>query len=87
VAEKLVLSRRGKGGGLCLARPAKAIALLDVIRAVGPAGTQLSPCLSRPAACGRSSVCRVHAELQRIQGDIDRRLAGITLAQLAQPAA
>ena len=82
VAAGLIRSARGKGGGLRLARDPRRISLLDIIKAVGPAGVQLSQCVLRPGSCGRTGRCRVHTALSAIQETVDQRLAALKLADL-----
>lgn len=79
VAANLVCSRRGKGGGLLLARPPERISLYDVVSAVSPSGVVLSHCLLRPEECGRTGLCKAHREFRQIQDDVDRRLRRITI--------
>jgi len=59
VAAELVVAHRGASGGLCLARPATDITLLEIV-----AATQGEPsvavCASDPEWCGRSGSCATH---------------------------
>jgi len=80
----LVISQRGKQGGLRLARPAEQVSLLDAVRAVDPTVLTLNVCLTDPAECGRSSHCVVHAELAAIQTQMHQQLDGISLATLVE---
>lgn len=84
VAGRLLLSRRGKGGGLELARPAARITLFDILAIMGPAGTQLSQCIAKPSTCRRVGTCRVHRAIRSIQTSVDRQLRGITLDSLVE---
>ncbi len=60
VAAGLATTKRGAAGGLCLARPASEITLLDVIEAVeGPIA--LNMCTADPDWCQRMGACSVHA--------------------------
>lgn len=55
----LVESVRGTKGGICLARTASSISLLDVIEAIqGP--VSCSVCTSDPSWCSRMGGCGVH---------------------------
>ena len=83
VAAGLIVSARGKGGGLRLARPPQRVSLLDIIEAMGPANVQLSRCVLRPETCGRSGYCRVHRALRAVQKGVDQRLAALKLDTLA----
>jgi len=80
----LVHSTRGKQGGLCLARPAGAVTLLDIIGAIDSGAITLNICLGEANACPRSEQCVVHSELADIQQMLHRRFAEITLAALVE---
>lgn len=84
VASNLVESRRGKGGGLSLARPAKAISLMEIIRAVDPEAVLLNRCLSDVDRCNRSVFCGIHRELGRMQRQLDAGLESVTLASMSE---
>jgi Rrf2 family protein len=59
VSAGLATTKRGVSGGLCLARPAEDISLLDVIEAVeGPIA--LNTCTADPDWCQRMGACSVH---------------------------
>ena len=78
----LLESRRGKGGGIALARKPETITLFDVVRATGPKGIELSPCVSAPKTCSRSALCRIHGEFKTIQTEVDRRLKKVRFSDL-----
>ena len=82
VMADLILSRRGKGGGVALARKPSDINLLDILTATGPKGIELSPCVLDPDGCSRSSICRIHKEFARIQEDVGKRLKLVHLSDL-----
>jgi len=84
VAGRLLVSHRGKGGGLELARPAARITLFDILEIMAPAGTQLSQCVAKPNSCRRAGTCRVHRAIRGIQTSVDRQLRGTTLASLVE---
>ena len=54
----------GRRGGYRLARPARAISLLDAIEAVEPAG-RARTCVLRGIPCGSSGTCAVHETFVR----------------------
>ena len=87
VQARLVASRRGKGGGLILVCEPARVTLLDVIRAIGPAGARLSVCVVNPGLCGRSGFCSVHRVLRSAQQGLDRDLGAVTFADLLREAA
>ena len=82
VAGRLLSSRRGKGGGLELARPARRITLYDILEIMAPAGTRLSQCVATPISCRRAGTCRVHRAIGAIQTSVDRQLRAATLESL-----
>lgn len=84
VEEGLVVSTRGKQGGLRLARPAAAISLRDVVYAVDPETVTLNICLLDSESCSRAAYCVVHAELARIQALLNQQFADVTLASLVE---
>jgi Rrf2 family iron-sulfur cluster assembly transcriptional regulator len=83
VAGGLVESRRGKGGGLALRKPAGEISVFDVLQVMGPSGTQLSQCLTDESDCRRSGTCGMHRAIRRIQAGVDRELRAASIASLA----
>ncbi len=83
VAAGLIESRRGKGGGLSLARPPKSVSLYDAVAAIAPGSATISACLLDRKRCTRTPFCRAHEEFRVIQDDVNRRLKQITLDSLA----
>jgi len=69
--EKVVLSFKGKGGGFRLARPARDIALADVIRTF-QGKISLNDCLSKKRTCPDVRTC----PLRKTIGRLEDRLAG-----------
>lgn len=83
-ASDIIESRRGRSGGIRLSHPAAKINLLDVICAIDARGTRLNVCFDQAAGCPRAATCRVYKRLKPVQQDLDRRLAGISLADVAE---
>ncbi|MDE2572997.1 MAG: Rrf2 family transcriptional regulator [bacterium] len=77
-AAGLVESRRGSQGGYRLARPASAITLADVVRRFDSELLEGSPA----EGGGRQGV--VESALAGIAGTLERTLAGVTIAELAE---
>ena len=77
----LVTSRRGVNGGYCLARPAKAISVADIVTAMeGPIG--MTECSAHAGACGHEPHCGVRVNWQRISQAIRSALQGVSLADM-----
>ncbi|MCB1884895.1 MAG: Rrf2 family transcriptional regulator [Geminicoccaceae bacterium] len=86
-AAGFVAARRGTGGGFRLARPAGAITLGAVVRAL-ETDRALVECF-RPdgGACALTPGCRLRARLAGAREAFLRELDGTTLAQCAHPPA
>ena len=69
VGAGLLRSKRGTGGGLTLARPARDITVFDILRATD-GGVSISTCTIDPEYCKRMGDCRMH----RIWKGADRYL-------------
>lgn len=81
VANGLVLSRCGARGGYELARSTDEITILDVVNAVAP--------LQRIHSCplglkSHTSLCPLHAELDKAYQATEQAFAGITMKQLLE---
>lgn len=80
---RLIITQRGIGGGLSLARPAEEITILDVMEAIeGP--LSLNKCLINPQVCSRSSWCAVHGLWSEGQEKLKETLRSRSLAELAR---
>ena len=85
VSGGLVESRRGKNGGVALARDPRLISLYDVVKVTGPRGVSMSPCVSDPNSCLRSGLCLLFREFQIVQEGVDRHLKQVCIADLCRP--
>lgn len=79
VAAELIASRCGSSGGYELAKAADTITILDVVNAVAPLG--------RITACplglkSHTSLCPLHAELDRAYAATEAAFAAVTIQQL-----
>jgi Rrf2 family protein len=78
----LVQATRGAHGGLCLARPAADISLLDVVEAMdGP--LTLNECTLNPGSCPFNANCVVRVVWCQARADLAQRLAATRFDQLA----
>lgn len=80
-AEKLVDSRSGPGGGYVLAQAPAKLTILAVINAVSP--------LERIKSCplgleSHTSLCPLHAELDRAYAATEAAFAAVTIRQLLE---
>ncbi|HTS77803.1 MAG TPA: Rrf2 family transcriptional regulator [Bryobacteraceae bacterium] len=79
----LLVSEQGTRGGYRLARPARDISTLEVIRAIdGP--IILTHCFTEHAHCDQSPRCPVREPLRKVHEGILRLLSNITISDLAE---
>lgn len=85
VAGEIVKSRRGKGGGVQLAKPPDDITLLDVLLLVDPDAISMNQCMrDAPPSCQRWAYCGVRQALMAVQQNQHAQLADITMGQIAR---
>lgn len=86
VAAGIVLSRKGPAGGYCLARPAAAINLRDVMRAIdGPIAPLSCVSLNWYRPCPMEGLCTAQSSVyQRMRDAILAVLAEVSVADLAK---
>ena len=87
VNSSFVISVRGRSGGFRLARKARGISLLDVLKATDPRGVTLNRCLREGETCSQVGHCPVHVQLSNLQEQLDTCLGSITFDQLHRPTA
>lgn len=78
-AHQIIDSRPGPGGGYSLAKPPASIDLLQVVNAVSP--------IERIRHCplgisSHTSLCPLHAELDKAYAQTEKAFAGVTLQEL-----
>ena len=81
VAAGLLVSERGTGGGLSLARPPNSITMLDMVDSLDTVA--LNDCTVVPPRCDRRDRCAVFPVWARLQASVEGALGGITLSELA----
>jgi len=81
----LLVAAHGTNGGYRLARDARAINALEVVRTIdGP--IILTSCFAQETECFQSSTCSVREPLRKIHESILKLLEDITISDLAQDA-
>ena len=80
---RLILSRRGIGGGIELARAAENITLLEVIEAA-EGKLALNKCLVQPGMCDRDPWCAVHLVWCEAQEKMKEILSSKSIAELSR---
>ena len=80
-AEGLVQSRPGPGGGYELVRSASELTILDIVNTVDP--------IERIKSCplglkSHTSLCPLHAELDRAYAATETAFAGVTIRELVE---
>ncbi len=79
---KIMESFKGPNGGVGLARPAHAIALIDIIAAVDGMALFTECALGLPG-CGEATPCPLHESWSKRREDLRRMFARTTLSALA----
>ena len=82
VAAGLLVSERGTGGGLSLARRPDAITVLDIVGSLETVA--LNDCTLKPPRCDRRDRCAVFPAWSRMQTLIESELNSVTLSELAE---
>lgn len=80
----LLISRRGRKGGVSLAKTSTDLSLLDVLKAIEEHKLCLNACIATPGKCAREPLCPFYRSLVKTQQLIDRSLAGISFHALAR---
>ena len=83
MAEGLLRSVRGKGGGYVLGKPASEIRAGDILRAAEGDKSAVA-CEGLEGACGRSDLCSTVRFWTGLEEAIDTYVDGVTLAELAK---
>jgi Rrf2 family protein len=78
----ILATTRGAGGGVTLARPAREISLLDVVRAM-EGGLVLNACVDSPQACPLAVACPVNKAWCEATDSLAASLAKVRFDRLA----
>ena len=79
----LVNSTRGAQGGYTLTRPADAISVGEILRAL-EGGLNLVDCLTEEDACGKSCACPSRIVYQKLRDGLNRLADSITLKDMIE---
>jgi Rrf2 family protein len=82
VAAGLLVSERGTGGGLSLAKPSDSVTVLDIVGSLETIA--LNDCTIVPLRCDRRDRCAVFPVWARTQTLIEDLLGSVTLSELAK---
>ncbi len=85
VKAKLLISQHGTNGGYLLARDARTISALEVIRAIeGP--LFLTSCVTTRGECGQTNRCTVREPLRKVSQSIEDVLSRISIDEMGESA-
>ena len=80
----LVASFRGASGGYSMEREATDISVAEIIAAIeGPIA--MTECSVEEGLCAQEAICSLRGNWQRISVAIAKAMAGVSLAEMAQP--
>jgi Rrf2 family protein len=78
----MVVSHRGRHGGLTLNGAPEQISLLAILQLADDKGLLLNQCLGHNGSCTRKGTCTVHGAMQKLQSVMEEHLQSITFDQL-----
>lgn len=78
----MVISHRGRAGGLSLNGDPGRISLLDILRLADGKGLLLNRCLGGNGSCTHQGTCTVHGAMHKLQAMMEEQLQSITFDQL-----
>lgn len=81
-AAGLLRTRRGKSGGLMLARPPDEISLLAVIDATSGDTLSVNRCVLQPEICPLQPVCPVHEVCRLVRDEMVRLFGSVRLSDM-----
>lgn len=83
---RILHSHRGLGGGFSLAKSAKDICLLELIK-IFQGRFRMNKCLFKKSVCPRIKICPLRAKLDRIEKQVAKELSSINIASLLRQGA
>lgn len=78
----MIVSHRGRNGGLCLKGKPEQISLLDILRLTDSKGLLLNQCLEKSGTCTHQGTCTVHRAMHKLQTIMEGHLRAITFENL-----
>ncbi len=84
VRQGILVATPGRDGGYELARPPRAISLLEVVEAAEGPLNAIRSCVLRDIPCGQHGFCAAHEAWTDGQQALARKLAGTSFATLAK---
>ncbi len=79
-----VKTKKGKNGGLILAKQESEISVYDILQAISQTSLAFSLCTGTgKKECHRKGFCNTHSHFEKIQIILDNELKKLTLAKLA----
>jgi len=79
-----IKTKKGKNGGLILAKEESEISVYDVLQAISQTSLTFSLCTGAgKKECHRKTVCNTHNHFEKIQTIIDSELKQLTIAKIA----
>jgi Rrf2 family transcriptional regulator, iron-sulfur cluster assembly transcription factor len=81
VVDKLVIARRGHGGGFALGRAARRISFADILRAAD-SGLEPEACAFGWGKCDPENHCPLHMTYRRLQDSVHEWMENTNLSQV-----
>jgi Rrf2 family protein len=78
----IVISHRGRNGGLSLKGDPSDVSLLDVLKLKDDKAVALNLCLTEEGCCAHQETCTVHEVMKKLQIMLEDQLKSVTFEQL-----
>ncbi len=82
VTSKIIISSKGKNGGLQLKMNPEEISIFDIMKSVEPNSTKINKCIINPKICNRSNICNMNNELIKINNELENSLSKVFFDKL-----
>jgi Rrf2 family protein len=84
IENDIIFSKKGRNGGISLAKDIGDISLYDVINRVHPKGIILSKCTGKRELCENIKGCALHSVFHSLQHTVDQTLKETTFKTLVK---